>query len=312
VRFVSTLMICASVATALFAISCEGPTSPSLSATRPILFSGHVEIPEESRSSPGRRPAIYAVQGDGSGLRLLTIGEGYAHEPVWSRDAAKIAFASGVSVGLNIWVMDADGSNAHRASDSFPDCGYNYRSVTWAPDGSRLAAECFWDVRIFDLTTGSTRSLSRLLDDYILDPDWSPDGTRLLIGDPFEPRVWSVRPDGNERSLVLSDASDAAWSPDGSHVAFVVTTDQRSAIWVARSDGSERRRVTAPDTVSYEAPTWSPDGRFLAFHRRTYRCYVRDRQPYCEPHWSIFVAKTDGTMLRRVTPDSLQATRPAW
>jgi hypothetical protein len=46
-------------------------------------------------------------------------------------------------------VMDADGSNAHRASDKFPDCGYDYRSVTWAPDGSRLAAECFWDVRIF-------------------------------------------------------------------------------------------------------------------------------------------------------------------
>src|SRR5579859_4814786 len=59
-------------------------------------------------------------------------------------------------------------------------------------------------------------------------------------------------------------------SPDGRRIAFVITTidehkhEYRSAIWVAPTDGGEARRYTG-GTSNANDPTWSPDGRFLAF-----------------------------------------------
>jgi dipeptidyl aminopeptidase/acylaminoacyl peptidase len=69
-------------------------------------------------------------------------------------------------------------------------------------------------------------------------------------------------------------------SPDGQHVAFVVTTidehkhEYRSSIWVAPTAGGEARRFTGGTANAY-SPCWSPDGRWLAF--------VSDREGEGEP-----------------------------
>jgi dipeptidyl aminopeptidase/acylaminoacyl peptidase len=68
----------------------------------------------------------------------------------------------------------------------------------------------------------------------------------------------------------LRFVSEAQISPDGSRVAYVVTTidaeqhEYRSAIWVAPTDGGEPRQFTQGHYHDH-TPRWSPDGRFLAF-----------------------------------------------
>ena len=69
----------------------------------------------------------------------------------------------------------------------------------------------------------------------------------------------------------FAQASDPQLSPDGSHVAYVVTiTDlsgnrYRSRIWIASTDGSRAPRPLTAGVERDAQPRWSPDGQTLAF-----------------------------------------------
>jgi Tol biopolymer transport system component len=284
----------------LSAFACSDGTSPVSATNRPIVFIGRRQIPGQfPRES---EIAIYSVRLDGSGLQRLTTGAGQALYPAWSRDGRQIAFASGpvtAGGGTQLWAMAPDGTNAHRLSSSFGECPYGYESLTWDPSGSRLAAECFWTVAVFDLATETVTPVSAGLEDSMENPDWSPDGKRIAFDDPFLPDVFVQAPAVDKRTTLIADASDPAWSPNGTRIAFAGRSTP--GIFVAAADGTGRTRLTTPTgTDRDEGPTWSPDGQWLAFHRSF------------SSTWSVFVVRSDGSGLRRVVPDSLTATRPSW
>jgi dipeptidyl aminopeptidase/acylaminoacyl peptidase len=80
-----------------------------------------------------------------------------------------------------------------------------------------------------------------------------------------------------ERGLTAEDyfsfrfLSDPQFSPDGSTIAFVVTTvDQKqnrrySAIWTVAADGSQEPKPLTTAPQSSTSPRWSPDNRAIAF-----------------------------------------------
>jgi Tol biopolymer transport system component len=105
-------------------------------------------------------------------------------------------------------------------------------------------------------------------------PAWSPDNRQIAFlrraGDRWA--LYLISPlGGGERKLAEVFGERVSWSPDGKSIAFA---DRRSAndplsIWLLSVETLEKKQMTAPD-VDYggdHGPAFSPDGRYLAFHR---------------------------------------------
>ena len=107
--------------------------------------------------------------------------------------------------------------------------------------------------------------------------------------------------------------SAAAWSPDGTELAYKLTppvngTARRSEIWVSKPDGTDGRVIT-PSDASAHTPSWSPDGSRIAFRRVGTGTTGTGGQT--EQVIGIFVAdaKDGGHLTQLTTSDDIQ---PVW
>jgi TolB protein len=121
-------------------------------------------------------------------------------------------------------------------------------------------------------------------------PDWSPDGRRILfrrinnVGRPDERvDIYVVGVDGRGlRNLTRATCTglcvaneEPAWSPDGKRIAFVRSIGpvppgrqpRMVGIFVMNADGTHVRQLTQRSGTSVtedHAPSWSPDGKRIA------------------------------------------------
>jgi Tol biopolymer transport system component len=101
-----------------------------------------------------------------------------------------------------------------------------------------------------------------------LDPDWSPDGTRIVFTSDRDGRREIYLMDsvgGNVVRLTNVAGSNyrPAWSADGKKISFVSERDGHAQIYVMDADGDNQVRLT--NVGGNDAPSWSPDGRQIAF-----------------------------------------------
>ncbi|MGZ4461695.1 MAG: TolB family protein [Gaiellaceae bacterium] len=125
---------------------------------------------------------------------------------------------------------------------------------------------------------------------------WSPDGSRLAFTDGKAVYVADAEGTNVRR---LADGVDQSWSPDGKRLAFM----RGWAIYVVNVDGSGLSRLTTPDREDVKTlaalPSWSPDGTRIAY----------------ETLDGLFLVGVDGTGGTRLStwgadPDS--DARPRW
>jgi Tol biopolymer transport system component len=116
--------------------------------------------------------------------------------------------------------------------------------------------------------------------------------------------VSTVKSDGSGHKLLVKHADAPSWSPDHGRVAYVL----KNAIWTARADGSDRRRVIALGNGLPFDPAWSPDGKRIAYQRITEvpRPGADDGEVN-EVH-AVFTVRTNGTGTRMVHAGE----SPAW
>jgi hypothetical protein len=110
-------------------------------------------------------------------------------------------------------------------------------------------------------------------------------GSALKRADPGEDGVLHV-------VTIVDDAAKnyhVQLSPDGKSVAFDSDRDGVRGVYVARADGRETRRVSGEGYAA--VPTWSPDGRRLAFLR------AESDRPNVWNLWMLDLAKSEMTRL---------------
>jgi Tol biopolymer transport system component len=266
--------------------------------------------PDGPDDEPG--PEVYAPDwsADGSRLvfsegfdKLFTIAAGGSDEqaipfeaPSDSSDTAGVAFAPddrhvAVSRGYNLYTLATDGSEVkllreHTRCEGGGICVW-YSSPAWSPDGRHIAVVVgsaspkvirngIW---LFDAETGAK---VRRISSRGTEPDWSPNGKRLLFRTGYQQReikggasggnVFMARADGKgtpKRVVHRENIADVqpVWAPDGKSFAWVelrfgrgdVSFSVKPSVWRKRLGGKARRLFTIPSPYVEEGFWTQPE-----------------------------------------------------
>jgi Tol biopolymer transport system component len=138
---------------------------------------------------------------------------------------------------------------------------------------------------------------------------WSPNGRWLAFGADSVSRASDYNGlhlynPTTQRDVRLSSGHilQLSWSHDGSKLAFLAGFPQPRSIYVRDVTSSEPAKLLTTGTAGRDAaPTWSPDGRRIAFATRRV-----DSWPH--GHWIISTIALDGTHRRFLA----RGGSPAW
>jgi hypothetical protein len=138
------------------------------------------------------------------------------------------------------------------------------------------------------------------------EPDWSPDGQRIVYqsNQAGNHDVWVIDGDGRSPQPLTTASEDERepdWSPDRQQIVYRRGGERNGdgELWLMDADGSNQRPL-GERKVMGRAPVWSPDGRLVAF--------MSER----DGTWDIYLFDLDSGEVRQLTECSAHCRFPAW
>jgi dipeptidyl aminopeptidase/acylaminoacyl peptidase len=248
-----------------------------------------------------RRSDLWLVGADGNGLRRLTSHEAGDSSPRWAPDGGSVLFLSSRSGSSQVWRIPVDGGEAEQVTKQPLDVN----AFLLSPDGKTLVIAM--DVFPDDTVDGTKKRLDEI-------------GARKASGriyDRLFVRHWDEWTDGRRSHLFalpvaggapadLMKGMDAdcpgkpfggveeiAFSPEGKTLVFSARDAGREEAWSTNYDlfavsllGEARPRNLTADHPAWDtAPSFSPDGKTLAYLAMKVEGYEADRRRIVLKPW---------------------------
>ena len=246
---------------------------------------------------------VWLVPALGGTPRRLIVG---GRDPAWSPDGTQIVYQHVACACL--WIADATGQNAHELTKQNYDAQL---SPAFSPDGRSVAFANrapgpYGRISVVDVATGQVKDLTGG-ETYRSSPAWSPDGRSLYVasGQSGTVNIWKLPVAGGPAEQITNgqgDDADVDVSTDGSALIFS-SWRQTVQVGLAELGVAGSARVLLEDPVrNAVAPTFSPDGRHIAF-------FTNRKGDEREVVW---VADADGASPVRLVSDDRKNVFPRW
>jgi TolB protein len=246
---------------------------------------------------------LYIVDYDGYNLYRLTKDNKINIIPKWSPDGEQIIYTSYLYNNPNLFGLNLI-KNRRRVISKYQ--GLNAVG-SFSPDGKKILLTLSrGKYPNLYLINSSGKILQRMTDGPYIDtsPSFAPNGREIVfISDrPGYPQLYIMNVDGgNVRRLTTSGFCDSpSWSPRGDKIVFTMRQLKGNYdLYVYNLPTAKITKLTN-NQRNNENPTWSPDGRFLAFHSNK------------SGKSEIYVMAIDGSETRKLVEIPGMSYSPSW
>jgi TolB protein len=253
---------------------------------------------------------VCIMNADGTGYQRLTSENNLQHYyPSLAPDGQSVVYAGFREANVyEIYELDLNDGSVDRLTNRIgilnaPEVSPNGRSIVFKRTNPNNGQNQIW---IMDRNGENADNIPQM---FGWDPTWSPDGKRILFASDRDGPVqlFTVNLQGRQLSRLTNLPSirgRSDWSPDGQFIVTYSGEAWNREVYIMNADGSNVRQLI-PSGGNSQGPSFSPDGKWVVF--TAYFDHYGDDHG-CE----IYIIRTDGTDLRRLTDNDYCDYQPRW
>lgn len=221
-------------------------------------------------------------------VRLVECPQAACSNPAFAPDGRLLAyarrnateFAAPAVSPARLWLLDIESGETAMVFTDDQKLGFEPH---WSSDGQWLSylAPDAGGLGVYNLEDGRSAIFTTSSGEPGI---WHPSRWEFLMTDViegeqgYETHLYAVEPISGTKSDLSRyqfpvEDNSPAWSPDGAWIAFRRKeldgphATMGKQLWLMRADGSEARGLTLAPEFDHGPPMWSPDGRYLLFHK---------------------------------------------